>query len=926
MNAPNNKPPKDGGRRAAAGPLQEGHLSHNDGTIGDSVNSSLHDTSVITVVRDPRNLLGKIFKVSGGAVKKEAAVTVASGLAVQHHVPDLAVLQALLEEVAEDPRAAIINSGFKGIPIGEEFVLLSEALMARHVGKEDRANLAGVHAYKHEGRELRAVCRFKENSFHSAWQVLDRDVDEFTPPEHAEKGFADWLLDVEALLPGITSVDLLRVGSASSRVFHNGKPVGRGGGHVWLKVADAMDVPRVHAAIIPRAHLAGFTWSKPTFSRATGEKLPATRMCTIVDPATWVRGRLVFCGRPTAHGDGLEVRPPEFTLLETFSAAEYDSSQVTLDQGAIRQYRQQTAAEGREVVLGTGKDGLPRVDEYSLGLDLELEAKDRGIITVAAARDLLRGMEDGKLRCQAPFRASESWAGVARLGNNGDFCIHDVGTGTTYWLDGASRQADAMEDFQNLDLAEAQAAVDQAARRKAQLEDAAAIGDGETIVPKAEQITLDAALARFVLVVEGKLVVDLRNPRHALPFAEWKAQYAASKTVMPDGDGFRQARVADLWLTSPDRRHALSTTFRAGAGIFTQDPDGKPAVNTWKPYARPNLTAAQRGLVTLFLDHVAFLFPVEREREAFLDWIAHIEQCPGVLPHAHWLHIATQTGLGRNWLASVLARVWPGHTAANYALDLKGQFNGRLSRKILAIVDEVREEAGGTGIWREYETLKSMLTEEIRSINPKYGHTRVEWNSCRFLLFSNHGGALPLTDTDRRFNVVRTDAQPRAPEYYTRLYKALGDPAFVASVAVWLEERDISRFNAGARPLENSARAGMIGFHRSDIEGLAVDLVETWPCDLITTMALQSFLNDDRRPTDAAAFMKLARHPLERAGVVKMPKRVSMTGGVRHHLYAVRNGEQWVHADPDQIVQELLRGGRHLVDPELSAFEQRPGQ
>ena len=81
----------------------------------------------------------------------------------------------------------------------------------------------------------------------------------------------------------------------------------------------------------------------------------------------------------------------------------------------------------------------------------------------------------------------------------------------------------------------------------------------------------------------------------------------------------------------------------------------------------------------------------------FLDWLAHIEQRPGELPHHGWLHISPEHGTGRNWLASVIARLWKGYVAPNFDLSgmLRTGFNGALSRKLIAIVDEIRE--GGSG-------------------------------------------------------------------------------------------------------------------------------------------------------------------------------------------------------------------------------------
>ena len=104
------------------------------------------------------------------------------------------------------------------------------------------------------------------------------------------------------------------------------------------------------------------------------------------------------------------------------------------------------------------------------------------------------------------------------------------------------------------------------------------------------------------------------------------------------------------------------------------------------------------------------------------QWVAHIVQQPGVLPHTAYLMVTPTRGIGRNWLTGVLARVIRGYVAAGVTLGdvLDGGFNGRLSRKLLATVDETRE--GLTA--KRYErgnALQRIVTEETRLINPKYG-------------------------------------------------------------------------------------------------------------------------------------------------------------------------------------------------------------
>lgn len=70
-------------------------------------------------------------------------------------------------------------------------------------------------------------------------------------------------------------------------------------------------------------------------------------------------------------------------------------------------------------------------------------------------------------------------------------------------------------------------------------------------------------------------------------------------------------------------------------------------------------------------------------------------------------------GTGRNWLSSVLCRLWRGHVASSFDLagTLRTGYNGPLSQKLLAIVDEINE-GGSNARWDNAEVLKSLVTGE----------------------------------------------------------------------------------------------------------------------------------------------------------------------------------------------------------------------
>ena len=441
-------------------------------------------------------------------------------------------------------------------------------------------------------------------------------------------------------------------------------------------------------------------------------------------------------------------------------------------------------------------------------------------------------------------------------------------------------------------------------RRREQIAEAMRIGDGDNAVPFADKISLSESLSRFIYVGDGKGVFDRQNPSHFLNLADFKQFYAASVEHRPK----TTIGIATLWADHPSRSSVITRSFKAGEGLFIKDPDGKSAVNTWSEFDRSGFLIHQ-GHVDAFVGHIEFIFGDEAQR--FLDWLAHIEQRPGELPHTAWLSIATHTGLGRNWISSTLARVWAGRVAANF--DLLGMFekgfNGRLSGKLIACVDEIK--AGGSEAWPHSEKLKSIVTEETREINPKYGRQYVEHNAVRWMIFSNHLGAIPLEANDRRWEVVINEAPPLAPEYYEKIYEMLKDQRFIESIAAYLGSRDISRFNPGAHARATAGKAHVTNISKSDLDMACEAVVDEWPSDVIFSSDLRHAVLGpgltDRSNVNKNAMTKLGARPYG--------KQVKAEGRPER-AWILRNLELWVGSDPSTISHEAMRG-RDLNRPEL---------
>jgi len=435
------------------------------------------------------------------------------------------------------------------------------------------------------------------------------------------------------------------------------------------------------------------------------------------------------------------------------------------------------------------------------------------------------------------------------------------------------------------------------------------IGEGNTPGPRAlEHFVESELLDRFVLLKSGSFVFDRKHPREILSLSDFTEANRASFTDVaqynPETDSYASKRVKSVphWKFSPKRKAVFSQTFMPGKDEFINH-NGQDLINTWRPYKRIDEAKIDRALVAVFVRQVHYLFG-PRSNE-FLNWLAHLEQYPGVLRHTAWLHVSTKHGRGRNWLLGLLARVWPGQTAACFDLGsyLRTGFNGELSRKIFAYVDEIKAQTTDRK-WDESNRLRELVNQEFRLINGKYERQHIEMNSCAWVVCSNHRNALAIDDDDRRWEcVLMPDSKPaKSSEYYEMLYRLRENPAMVESVAAWLRSRDISKFNPGRHAKRDQSKTKVINSLRTEVDIIVADIAESWPNDVITPNQLKKeFGLEAFTALGSSHFAALDRYGINAVG------RQAKYEGKKTRYRIIRNHDKWEHASSEEIFKEIER-------------------
>jgi hypothetical protein len=328
------------------------------------------------------------------------------------------------------------------VQVGASFRMVSkkiigEALCVNPETDDGREAVLGWHDVDGEP----AICRLKENMLPSSWCLIDIDAADGMPDHLAEldgAGRRDKLADI---IPGFADCGLVMLPSTTGRVLIDGEPMDATGEHLFLQPEDPTDLERFGVMLLSRSTLKGYGFQKPNKDKATGE-IKSTRTWSIADPTTFTRGRLSYDGSPFVKGKGLSVADP---VVEILGSGRLDTSQLldlTADEATT--YAEMTGLRlrrGLQTEKTIGADGktitrrsysYSTIDERQLRMDTEIETK-AGVITL----EEYWKSNDGKLRCQTPFRDSSSENGILNRHADGTPFVYDNGIRTRFVLSAA---------------------------------------------------------------------------------------------------------------------------------------------------------------------------------------------------------------------------------------------------------------------------------------------------------------------------------------------------------------------------------------------------------------------------------------------------------------------------------------------------------
>lgn len=396
--------------------------------------------------------------------------------------------------------------------------------------------------------------------------------------------------------------------------------------------------------------------------------------------------------------------------------------------------------------------------------------------------------------------------------------------------------------------------------------------------------------ANWVFCVKTTEFIEL-NTMQRLDRLQFSCQFAPL---------FKRGMAADHVLRNENFPRVDGLTFWPQQPQIVEE-DKQRKLNLWQP----SDVTPKRGNVDVFLEHLAFILPDRKEREdVFLPYIAWNIQHPGV--KIRWAVVLQgKQRTGKSYFGRLLTDVLG-------ASNVKRPTNERLHETWTDWQEGAQliviEELMGLGRKELINKLKPMITEPSTSVRLPGGRVYEMPNRYNFLMFTNHKGALPIDEDDRRYCLLFSPAERKTDEYYDALWRWSMERCNIAALAHYLaHEVDLSSFRANGNAPETDARREAIDMNRSDLDVWVNDGIQNhdglFACDLVVTEHVRKCLPDHIRPQDATKNAVSAC--LERAGA-KPIGRMPLPGGYVR-AWAIRDVEKWQKSGEGRRAETYLK-------------------
>jgi Family of unknown function (DUF5906) len=351
-------------------------------------------------------------------------------------------------------------------------------------------------------------------------------------------------------------------------------------------------------------------------------------------------------------------------------------------------------------------------------------------------------------------------------------------------------------------------------------------------------------------------------------------------------------RSVDQMVWAPGKPSVIADRLVNNGGWIT-----RKGCNCYNLYREPTIALGDPMKASRWVEHIHLVFPGEAEH--IINWLAHRRQHPGEKIN-HGLVIGGNQGIGKDTLLEpVKYAVGPWNFIEISPTNLLGQFNPFVKSVILR-VSEARD-LGDINRYSFYDHMKvyTAAPPDVLTCNEKHLREQAVFNVCGVIITTNYKtDGIYLPADDRRHFVAwsQLGRDSFSKSYFNALYRWYHHDGGLAHVAAYLQELDLSEFDAKAPPPKTAAFHDIVDANRSPEDAELADVLDALSCpnaitlDLISTKAGPAF----REWLKERRNRRQIPHRLESAGYVPFRNSAASDGlwklaGRRQAIYTLES-------------------------------------
>jgi hypothetical protein len=409
-----------------------------------------------------------------------------------------------------------------------------------------------------------------------------------------------------------------------------------------------------------------------------------------------------------------------------------------------------------------------------------------------------------------------------------------------------------------------------------------------------------------IYVEEPGLILKLANLQRMAPRAFTDHAYSTriyhENQVTATTTKMVEKSAAKEWLKWPARATVHKVTYAPGQPRVTASGE----LNVWKGWA----VQPAAGIVAPWTQLLDYLFVGAKsdDRTWFEQWLAYPLQYPGEKLYSCCVLWGNHHGTGKSAIGYTMFKIYGDNSTEIGDRDLYSTHNEWAENKQFVMGDEIT--SGGENKRSSADRMKSMITQRLLRLNPKYISSYTVPDCLNYYFTSNHPDSFFIDDNDRRYFVHEVKGQPQPRSFYISYFDWLAQNG-AAALFYYLLNLDMTGFDPAGKAPSTSSKLDMIDSGRSDCASWVAMLKEEpdrvlqvggkpLHYQLWTTTELHG-IYDPQRETRVTA-NGLARE-LRRAGLCKVfdGQGVPTTLGGRQRLWAIRNADKLLPLDSGKL-------------------------